>query len=120
MKKLGLVPCQLHCSVSSHCSSVLEPLRILVSPVAVYGKHGSGNLEAGSYQAKCSLIQISNSRYIKPGKMPNEKKTVLEKAVSYKVRNKGKKKRHVLGISDYSGSGIPDIKRKSILREVFT
>lgn len=49
------------------------------------------------------------------------KKTVLEKAVSYKVRNKGKKKRHVLGISDYSaGSGIPDIKRKSILREVFT
>lgn len=49
-----------------------------------------------------------------------KKKTVLEKAVSYKVRNKGKKKRHVLGISDYSGSGIPDIKRKSILREVFT
>lgn len=53
--------------------------------------------------------------------MPNEK-TVLEKAVSYKVRNKGKKKKkkHVLGISDYSGSGIPDIKRISILREVFT
>lgn len=49
------------------------------------------------------------------------KKMVLEKAVSYKVRNKGKKKKkHVLGISDYSGSDIPDIKRKSILREVFT
>lgn len=43
---------------------------------------------------------------------------VLEKAVSYKVRNKGKKK-HVLGIPN-TGSDIPDIKRKSILREVFT
>lgn len=42
---------------------------------------------------------------------------VLEKAVSYKVRIKGK---HALGIPGYSGSGIPDIKRKSILREVFT
>lgn len=101
-KELGLVPCQLHCSVSSHCSSVLEPLRILVSPVAVYGKHGSGNLEAGSYQAKCSLIQISNSRYIKPGKMPNEK-MVLEKAVSYKVRNKGGKKNMFLGFLTIQG-----------------
>lgn len=90
-EELGLVPCQRHCSVSSYCLSVLEPLRIFVSPLASYEKHGSGNLEAGSYQAKCNLIQISNSRYIKPGKMPNEK-MVLEKAVSYKVRNKGKKK----------------------------
>lgn len=49
--------------------------------------------------------------------MPNEI-MVPEKAVSYKVRIKGKK--HTLGIPDYSGLGIPDIKRKSILREVFT
>lgn len=40
------------------------------------------------------------------------------KTVSYKVRIKGNK--CALGIPDYSGSGIPDIKRKSILREVFT
>lgn len=46
------------------------------------------------------------------------KKTVLEKAVSYKVRTKGRN-RQVLGIPN-TGSDIPDVKRKSILREVFT
>lgn len=59
------------------CFRILENPRLTQS----YGKHGCSCLEAGSYQAKCSVVQIStcqhsksNSRYIKPGKMPNEKK----------------------------------------------
>lgn len=83
---------------------------------------------AGKQEAiKPNVVQISTCQFSKIlGSLNLErcqmkkKKMVLEKAVSYKVRNKGGKGKHALGIPDYSGSGILDIKRKFILREIFT
>lgn len=82
---------------------------------------------AGKQEAiKPNVVQISTCQYSKILGLLNlercqmGKKMVLEKAVSYKVRNKGGKGKHALGIPDYSGSGVLDIKRKFILREIFT